>query len=262
MRINEIAPGQRKNFQRNWFQTPEGFNRFWDKIIEPNCSDILSEYRYANKICFRGENGMQLIYRAASRNNRNPRDSNAFLAGVLNNCLANLGFEAIRSNSVFAISDRIAASEYGEVYMFFPVNGYKFTYINRSDLIIDTIADVMDPKLYFELNQLFKEWAIANKRTYSTLNSILLSHEMCRSSEEVLEKLREMFPNSQLVKTLTPETLFSCKAIADKFGPTKENLGVAIENGYETMFKCQYYAISYTAFFKQVGAKLGFHIIP
>lgn len=105
--------------------------------IERECSEALAAMRYfPGDLMYRGINGSRpSIFHDTIRTDREPRDIPMALHQVIDQWMADHGFQARRSNSLFVSSDRMEASMYGTVYLVFPKNGFNFTWFYKtSDL--------------------------------------------------------------------------------------------------------------------------------
>ena len=136
MKINEIAPGQKRNLQ------PIKFENIWNKLIVPNCTEIIKIYKANfNSILYRGITHSNPIIRGSSRTNRNTKDSFPLISDLFDIGLKETGMTAIRSNSIFAINDYEHATLFGRPYIIFPLDGFEYTYTTYFDLTLN--------KLYF-----------------------------------------------------------------------------------------------------------------
>ena len=73
------------------------------------------------------------------RQNRAPRDSSRTVQQYFNQCLKQLGFTALRSNSIFATSDYDHAEKFGDPYAIFPLdNRSAYTYTNQYDITLSS----------------------------------------------------------------------------------------------------------------------------
>lgn len=100
-------------------------------LIKTNCSDILSIYKDTGNILYRGFIDLyQPFFKALPRENRKSRDGDINIHNIINNYLKEQGFEARRDNSFFCISKMKEAKEYGEAYLVFPKNDFKYTWLN------------------------------------------------------------------------------------------------------------------------------------
>lgn len=258
MRIYEIAPGQRRPI-KTWLNTEEKFNKFWEQAIVPNCAEILDLYKNTGKVFFRGEKGMPNIFRGSSRVNRPARDSVKEISRLVDDCWLNLGFEAVRNNSVFASSDRSIASEFGTVYVIFPIRGFKYTYINQSDVVFDNYKQIMPLDVYNTIDDKFHTWADTQTLPYfHNWSNYFIGKGY--TLEQTIAELKELLPNDEYIQKLTVDQLIDCKYLAKKYQPRKDNLRVALSEYNETMIKGTYYAFAFETYNKELSRKLGFII--
>ena len=259
MRIYEITPGQRKPIKIK-LDTIEKFGQFWDKAIEPNCSDVLKVYRTVEKVYLRGEQNMPDIFRGASRVDRPARDSNQLLAQIFDKCLLDLGFEAIRSNSIFTSGSKIITSEFGNVYMIFPINGFKFTFINEEDLVLNTFRDIVPIDIYDLIQDKFRIWASNNNLPVNVQAWGKYYLQTPTTLDDIVAHLKQIIPDDDFIQNLTTDMLIDCKNIKRLYRPTSTDLKYALKNDLETLIKGSYYAIAFDQYFKLANKKLGFLI--
>jgi hypothetical protein len=136
--------------------------------IGQHCSDILNLYKNTgSRVFYRGMSWPHLIkstpglsyktfaFVGQSREDRRTKDSNSSQTQVFDSALANNGFKALRSNSVFVSSSPSVASDYGTIWVIFPFNGFDFTYTNRRDVVIEPSSLVYYPP---ELIPIMENW--------------------------------------------------------------------------------------------------------
>ena len=112
--------------------------------IEKHCSEYLTTVDKTNKILFRGQNDVSMpIFIGHPRENRKPSDSDPGAQALYDKYLTLMGFKALRSNSIFASSDKYHAGRYGDIYAIFPINGFQFTWsTNESDIVLRNVGQV------------------------------------------------------------------------------------------------------------------------
>jgi hypothetical protein len=107
------------------------------EFIKANCSDILKVYQKTNPIfLYRGIGGdddqddtpLKKIIRGNSPIDREPLSTDPRISELLDTTLTKAGFSAIRSNSIFCVGNEYTASNYGDVYVIFPVNGFTYSW--------------------------------------------------------------------------------------------------------------------------------------
>lgn len=109
MRIDEITPGVKRNLHRSI-----KFNEIWNRLIIPNCSEIIDIYKSSTRLLHRSTNTFQnRIFRGSSRNNRTPLDSYLSLSELFDLGLKRLGMTALRSNSIFVSNNRASTFQFG-----------------------------------------------------------------------------------------------------------------------------------------------------
>jgi len=262
MRIFEIEPGEKRKVQGSWMVTQDQhFDNVWTKLIEPKCSEALSIYKSSKRILYRGAKNNPPIYRGRSLDERRPTDSNSTLTMFFDKMLADNGMLALRKNSVFATSSWSHASNFGTVYAFFPVNGFKFTYTNENDIVLDNWENFIDNKLNFNLNQKFIN-ALSNQNqtvNWEThwLRTGIESVPTVNKLPAAIRQLKELLPDDPEVQKLSVLGLINPQAFAAKFQPSNTNLGYALENSLEVYVQGQYYAIEHSMYKDNINKKLG-----
>lgn len=115
----------------------------WLSKIQSDCTEYLAQVKKAKKWLYRGASGPNAFV-AKSWLTRKPKDSDREAQVFFDQMLAQLGFVALRGNSIFTTSDFWHAKSFGNsTYVIFPVNGAShYTYTNQNDLVLDSVADV------------------------------------------------------------------------------------------------------------------------
>jgi hypothetical protein len=125
--------------------------------IETESSYYLSIYKRTGQVLWRGvqkTNGV-LAYESRSVTDREPMTSDNFLTMKFDQALRELGFQAVRSNSIFATGDYEFAGGYGYPYIIIPKNTAKFTWSEKvDDLIINpgTFKSITDGSMSYEID--------------------------------------------------------------------------------------------------------------
>jgi len=102
------------------------------KFIEKNCTEALAAVSRADQLIFRGiverhTKGPVFLGSSRERDRTVDGTSSALAMKICDTYLRTGGFEALRGNSIFC-GDESEAKKWGELYMIFPINGFKFTY--------------------------------------------------------------------------------------------------------------------------------------
>lgn len=94
------------------------------------CSDILDIYKTTDKTyLYRGvKYSPSEIYAGQPPINRFPKNTPKRADEIINQAMQEVGYTARRDNSIFVTSDYSDAGSYGNLYIIFPFNGYKFTW--------------------------------------------------------------------------------------------------------------------------------------
>ena len=101
--------------------------------INKNCSQWYQESK--GKPLYRGfdSTGINLAFTKKVRKDRNPKDSKKRDHIAFNMLIKQCGKVANRSNALFASGDQYVASEYGKVYVIFPIGNYNYTWHTQHD---------------------------------------------------------------------------------------------------------------------------------
>lgn len=125
---------------------PIKLHNFFQGLLK-HCDNILSLYKVLNQNKKHDE--MLLLYRGMKKikadaiygkpyEARKPKDSKKDFDWLVNIGMEAMNIPARRNNSIFATGNFRHASDYGKVYIIFPVNGFDFTWSPKErDIIID-----------------------------------------------------------------------------------------------------------------------------
>lgn len=109
------------------------FNDIWTKI-ENECQQIIQLYKeHSDSFLYRGSSNKPLFFKINPRQNRNPLHSGPEFQEAIDIGLKTLGFETLRSNSIFCSLSRSQAYQYGDVYILFPIDNFKYLWFQNSD---------------------------------------------------------------------------------------------------------------------------------
>jgi len=259
--------------------------------ISKECSqyiDVLRKVRShgSERYLYRGiKNTTALAFLGQSRQDRKVKDSRSDVSEFYDEMLIGLGFEAIRSNSIFATSSESSANSYGEAYYIFPRNGYHFSYTSHRDLIMDnsTIRDMSSRQLLAQFFDEYKAWrkTTEGEQTREMVRKIAAtpSHERTKSEQRILrmeEDLHGYIENDrpeyflsliqryqddlENLKQIMPERFYGVrpydfvteKSFINFFGPRQDELEYAIKDGVEVCISGSYYALRVTEFRRMV----------
>lgn len=232
--------------------------------IHINCSGFLQEIFSTIFLPWRGSRDSLGAFLGVSRDNRQPKDSLRELQLVFDQALAQLGFTAVRGNSVFVTSDYDLASSYGTPYVIIPWDTCDFTWSQSKeyqyrDLILESRSDIPG----FSISQVAKNAIRAEiKKIKSgalssispeqkivmieTLNGILRDDisdyqwELRRSqfSLEFQEQFSELSDFWQV----------DLQKFQKKFQPSRENFSRALRGEGEILIRGTYYGLSQAVF--------------
>ena len=117
------------------------------KLLNKNCSEIVSIYKSRkNKFLYRGimseksrdkwtgdTHDADFIF-GKSREDRKTVDIDKSDHEVLHNAFLKLGLKATRKNSIFTVTDKGEAEDWGKIYIIFPFSNTEITWFNLSQL--------------------------------------------------------------------------------------------------------------------------------
>ena len=231
--------------------------------ISTDCSEFIAEVKKANQWLYRGSRGTNpSAFVGRSWDARISKDSSEVAQEFFDKYLASQGFVALRSNSIFAISNLTHAKQFGKPYLILPVNGKSaFTYTNRKDLILDSNV----PLKTAEISKKLVKWATTAKKntSYKTrvslLNDILYKLTYTSNPLWIINIIND--PKHKVLKipaeftNLTVDDFMSTTAkFNKKFEPSQTDLAKALSSGVEVYVHGVYYALdlsTYGAYLQQ-----------
>lgn len=99
------------------------------RLIREECKTACATYQKTGLRLYRGVSPDRGTFiQGKPREDRQPRDMPPSIHRAIDETMKEMGFAAVRSNSLFATSDENEASSYGTVYVIFPTDGFDFTY--------------------------------------------------------------------------------------------------------------------------------------
>lgn len=114
-------------------------HKFLDEV-EQNCSDIINVLHKTGMFLWRGVvNAPKDFYKTKPRTDRAPLNTPQVIHLAVDQWMAENGFEARRSNSVFVSSSITVADNYGQSFFIFPANGFSYTWFEASHDLYDEI---------------------------------------------------------------------------------------------------------------------------
>lgn len=244
----------------------------WLDRIQTDCTQYLAQVKKAKKWLYRGTSGTNAFV-AKSWLTREPKDSNKEAQVLFDQMLAQLGFVALRGNSIFTTSDFWHTKEFGDkTYVIFPVdNASNYTYTNQGDIVLDNVADVgfdtdVSDKLKKELlPYLNKIESKYGNKVPNALRDLIYNTEAKWSTwghvQSVLEKfikttkkshdIPEKFLNADISKLLTPQSFVK------KWEPKQTNLAQGIKKEREVYVSGVYYALEAETYGDFIAGKFG-----
>jgi hypothetical protein len=95
------------------------------------CSQIIQEYKTAGSVLFRGIRDKPVVCELSIRKDRRPIEMEDHNAELLVATYETFDIAAHRQNSIFTTPMINIADDWGDVYIVFPKNGYKFSYFTE-----------------------------------------------------------------------------------------------------------------------------------
>lgn len=275
MKISEILePGGIQDLGKEFSEISQ--------LIERDCQQYLSEVKKSQKWLYRGiKKSTNDIFLGSSSLKRKPKDSAAICQQIFDECLIKLGFTALRSNSIFAISDLEWARHFGKAYVVFPIDGKStFTYTPHKDLVLShplsEMGSIFDQeKLLPVLNQLVKnlntlqnmDWASRmTLRALSSQDSLMVAGIPLNKDTLVSQKLYclLMFKNTYIRSGADPKLFninvkkyININQFKDYYKPSDKNLSLALSNGWEVYITGEYYAVHLGKYATAIKKKFG-----
>ncbi len=236
----------------------------WLDRIQTDCSQYLAEVKKAKRWLYRGTSGSDAFV-AKSWLSREPKDSDREAQVLFDQMLAQLGFVALRGNSIFSTSDFWHTKEFGDkTYVIFPVDDQShYTYTNQNDLVLDSVADVgIDSDLNRQLKQellphLLKIQDKFGKKVPSTLKELIrLTQAYYSSWHYVKDQLDRFLKASKKThdipaKFLDPDLenkLITPAIFAKRWAPQQTDLAQALKKEREVYVSGVYYALEAEAY--------------
>jgi hypothetical protein len=147
-------------------------------------------------------------YLTQSPINRKPRDTNPEQQQIIDRWLAEHGFKALRHNSAFTTGSRSWTEDYGEGFIVFPVDGFKFTWFMGTEDF----------------------WGFTERQFNA-------SYELKRDEWDTIARL----PHEDYQTVKTHWLSENIDRLMKKAAPSKENLVMAIDSNHEIMIHGSYY---------------------
>ena len=250
MRINEIAPGDKRNLRESQFE------KIWDRLIIPNCKEILEMYVSSNALFYRGSSTRSsLVFRGSSRNDRRPRDSHLFFSELFELGLKELGMTALRSNSIFVTNKQMLANSFGEyTYIIFPIDGFEYTWTKHIDITLNNrltflhnwansgVCDIIEHAWTKHLNNILKKPFDNGSKSWIYDGTVLNLFNDVKSN---LLKINDILISNNYTP-IEPNDLIDLDKFNNFFEPRNTGLLDMMYNSKvsakETMIKGSYYA--------------------
>jgi hypothetical protein len=280
MRIFEIVNGRTISEQAD---SEELLNS-----IDRDCKQYLAAVRKAHKWLLRGQSPGKDSYMATTRY-RSPKTSNPILSKLFDQALMYLGFTALRSTSIFAISSVTTARWYGTPYIIFPIDGESsFTYTTQRDLDLHYVKQIplknSGPKqeTAAQLIAWLRQWATKYPDAQKRMNSMYPPFASLKpdwSLEEIMEKVEDFCDSLQIPMPHIPPYLtnwdddddfdsdleledveasdIDIDAFVDMYQPSKDHLETALAQGVEVYITGRYYALKLDVWRDAVAQKWG-----
>ena len=280
MRISEIVNGRKISEQ---IDSEELLNS-----IDRGCKQYLAAVHTARKWLLRGHNPGKDSYMATTRY-RSPKTSNPLLSKLFDQALMYLGFTALRSTSIFAISTVSTARAFGTLYIIFPVDGEStFTYTNQHDLELYHANQIplknssQKQEMAAQLIAWIRQWATKYPDAQKRMNSMYPPFASLKpdwSLDEIMEKVEEFCDEMDIPMPRIPSNLtnwgdddydaddleledveasdIDIDAFVDMYQPRKDHLETALAQGVEVYITGRYYALKLDVWRDAVAQRWG-----
>jgi hypothetical protein len=245
----------------------------WLDRIQTDCTQYLKEVKKAKAWLYRGTSGPDAFV-AKSWLTRQPKDSNREAQVLFDQMLAQLGFVALRGNSIFTTSGFWHTKEFGDkTYVIFPVDGAShYTYTNQGDIVLDHPYDVgIDADMVNTLKQELLPYVkddkakLGKKKPSMSLKELLYQVEnrwnSWYSAQKALMAYVKKTPTHGIpAKFLDPDLdkqLLTIDVFAKKWEPHQGNLALALKHEWEVYVSGAYYALEVEAYGDFIAARFG-----
>lgn len=248
---------RRKDLVHKLTQHPTRSQRTMVQILEQECSEFLVTLRKVNVHAwshvwlYRGQRGSASVLEGRSRIDRTPKDSRSDLSDLLDEHLENMGFHALRRNSIFTTTQRSFAKDYGDnLYLIFPKNGFHFLWTSQKDLVMDSIIYLADQDLVRKYMTEVQTWLTENKSKWgesdhnasdlanflswpNVSDTIRLVHDM--SMEDTYEVPAHLI--------ISQSDLVTDHSVKKQFRPQQTDLEAAMHTDHEILINGTYWAL-------------------
>lgn len=138
----------------------------WMAIIEKSCSQIIKEYKKADEFFYRGSHGRDFVEKEGRITKvRPPKDTPVEVHRFLNKIYKEKFGWKVR-DGVPATPNTHTAETYGRVFIFFPVNGYKYVWSRK-------VKDI-----YMKIPLTLKKHSFARVKSKKDRQKIILNNEI------------------------------------------------------------------------------------
>lgn len=219
------------------------------KTLELECSDFVPEMQRASRFLYRGVRMDADQFEGRSSDARRPKDSNPKISMMFDDMLSELGFQALRSNSIFTTSNYGQAQGYGwDVYIIFPKNEFDWLVTNERDLILDGWSKMMDAAEVEEFGKRAAEWFRSNMEKLPTyVEYTMVNGDWYYLLQTVEVNFAEGNPWGMPDEfDKQGKDFVSMDAFRDNFRPRNDNLADAIASGHEVLVHGEYWALKYS----------------
>ncbi|CAB4123192.1 hypothetical protein UFOVP29_351 [uncultured Caudovirales phage] len=238
-------------------------DKVW-RMLKTQCSEFLEVLKSPPGLMLlrgiRGENSA--VFQGRGWANRRSKDSTPRVSMVFNYCLEKLGFAARRDNSTFVTTNKNLAKEFGQIYLIFPKNGFKFTYTSGDDMVLDesSMSSCVDDA---EIQKTARWLTKLKRNSQSLVQAIFAStfnDAMARrgfvTTYQFMEKIMAFKP--EYVEQFHKETgvnmdwrrFVDLKKFTDTYRPNKHDILSAIHDRREIYILGEYIALDAMVFKK------------
>lgn len=226
-------------------------------LINNNCSEYIQAVKTSKSWLYRGAGGPEQ-YLARSWEARKPKDSDPQAQKVFDQMLKQLGFTALRGNSIFTTSVADHAAQFGfQVYVILPLDKHSaYTYTKHDDITLEFVDDVAaDMKKISQykdkLTKHLQNEQLKPNLKQSQINA-LEDFEGFIDWEEIESIIKKVAAHVKAgnkfnippeLANVTMEDFQSSEIFIKNFQPQKTDLAKALKNGFEVMIYGVYLAL-------------------
>lgn len=170
--------------------------------IKNECRRILEIYDKINQYLYHGYASSEPFLVRIPKENRKPKDTPGDIHDFINEIFQEIGFEVNRKNSLFFTGNQAEARKYGNVYVAFPTDDFKYLWSPK-------IRDFTGSLYYTFIRNMEKMpvFQYGEKKTFYILNDD-------KSFERLKKIVLDYFPNREKIESKKKE-IISAKSLEE-----------------------------------------------